>query len=205
MNDTVTATTSTATLSQLSADDLAKVERVRELIRLGNKTTWDIGDLILEIAGPAGTSESDGRLRAAAAAIGQSESWAARMRGNSEAFPPNERSYDLPWRAYELSRGAANRHRDLADTILQGVVVNTTNNAKAYSEKFVGEVRDEVLKHNGREQRLGPRLSHAELFARAIKRFRPYAKNSMSVSEARAILDEWREIEPTLKMIARSR
>ncbi len=197
MTETVTALEGHV---RFSAEDQARIAEIRELLERKEQVQWQIGDLVLAVAGPAGTAEGMGRLRALAAELNVSEQKLSRYRITSQVFPPEKRVYDLPHSAYQFTQAYAS----VADEILSRVV----KNPRDYSATFLAEVKDQVLQEAGKMNKRAPKLSPGDLFINKVNTLRDRIRTNqirLSRSEALAIREAWNALEPYVRQAERGR
>lgn len=203
MKDRETVTIEEVTLSR---EQLQIIEEIKKCLKIDAENKWRMGDLLLQAAGPSGEPDSYGKLAAVATQItwpgkrGQVLSWAARLRATSETFPPKDRTFDLPWEAYELTQ----KYPSLYVAILGRVVEQLE--VIGYSRTLVRKIRNHVLIENGITPP-PPDLNEIALFVRATERFRDKVERNKLVLEyndAKALQNEWAQLQPLLRKALRA-
>jgi hypothetical protein len=184
---------------RFTAPERQKIERLRELFKVADKTKWEIGDLVLEVAGPSGVKESYGRLAALSRELDKHPTELATYRITSEVFPPDHRKWDVPHYAYVQTQA----YPAAAPTILSRV----SENPRAYSDTALKETKAAVLKEMNILPKRPTPLTPAELFINRMLDFaEKVRKNQISVTtlESQQIRRVWKEaVEPLMNRQAR--
>lgn len=183
---------------RFSTEDRLKVDRLKGLLVQEKQTQWEIGDLVLAICGPPGVPEGMGRLRALAAELNVSDQMLALYRVTSAQFPRHKRVYNLPHRAYQEVQA----YPAIADKVLEHVA----KQPRTYSHTFMRETKDRFLAEAGMLSRTPTRLTKAERFVNSMVTARERISTgtiNLSRSEALAIRDAWKDLEPYILAAAR--
>ncbi len=186
--------------------DPERLERLRSLLLTKEQFMWEIGDLILEIAGPAGSKNS--KLRQLAAQLKMTERQAASWRAVAERFPTDNRAYEaVPWAAYNRVK----KQGELAEVILERYAQRLDREAvvgRPASDSLLRDIIEEVRAEHNIPPRTA-RKTQTDLCLRHLRKWEAWwlkgdQSQKISVAEAELLHQETSEVAARLHEFLRN-